>query len=140
MEQKVRLEIFGLPKPQGSKRHVGNGVLIEAAGEPLKVWRRAIAEACVNETKLTGPLTVEAIFFLPRPKSVKRPLPIVPPDIDKLARGLLDGIGQSKTVWDDDAQVIRLTVTKVYADDREPGASVTITQLLPAGMVLITKR
>lgn len=56
----------------------------------------------------------------------KRPLPIVPPDLDKLARGLLDGIGQSEVIWGDDSQVIELIARKFYADDREPGALVKI--------------
>jgi Holliday junction resolvase RusA-like endonuclease len=59
----------------------------------------------------------------------KRPLPIVPPDLDKLARGLLDGIGQSEVIWGDDSQVINLIARKFYADDREPGAEVKITAL-----------
>ena len=59
----------------------------------------------------------------------KRPLPIVPPDLDKLARGLLDGIGQSEVIWGDDSQVINLIARKFYADDREPGAKVKITAL-----------
>lgn len=59
----------------------------------------------------------------------KRPLPIVPPDLDKLARGLLDGIGQSEVIWGDDSQVINLIARKFYADDRKPGAEVKITPL-----------
>ena len=71
-------------------------------------------------------------FYLPRPASVKlskRALPIVPPDVDKLARGLLDGIGQSEVIWGDDSQVVELIARKFYADDREPGADITITPL-----------
>lgn len=59
----------------------------------------------------------------------KRPFPIVPPDLDKLARGLLDGIGQSEVIWGDDSQVIQLIARKFYADDRKPGAEVKITEL-----------
>lgn len=130
------IEIFGDPTPQGSKRLM-RGRIIEASSEKLKKWRRAIADACLANRKETdeffiGPVAVEATFYLPRPKSVKadkRPLPIVPPDVDKLARGLLDGIGQSEMIWGDDSQVIDLKVVKVYADGREPGASVRITAL-----------
>lgn len=76
-------------------------------------------------------------FYLPRPPSVtikKRALPIVPPDIDKLCRGLLDGIGQGLItgkvgdgiIYGDDSQVVELIARKHYADDREPGAIITI--------------
>jgi Holliday junction resolvase RusA-like endonuclease len=71
------------------------------------------------------------VFYLPRPKTVseaERRLPIVPPDIDKLARGLLDGIGQSGVIWGDDSQVIELKAIKVYGTDFI-GAEVKITEL-----------
>ena len=78
---------------------------------------------------LLGPVRVEVEFYLPRPASVtikKRALPIVPPDLDKLLRGLLDGIGQSEVIWGDDSQVVQIDAVKLYADETEPGATVTI--------------
>lgn len=111
------------------------GRLIEASGEKLKRWRKAIAQTCTDyqaENIYLGPVSVDVAFYLPRPKSVriaKRPYPIVPPDLDKLARGLLDGIGQSEAIWGDDSQVVALTASKHYADYREPGADVRITAL-----------
>lgn len=137
------IKVFGIPTPQGSKR-VFNGRVVEAAGQKLKVWRKAIAAACqelISEehSLLLGPVRVEVDFYLPRPPSVtikKRSSPIVPPDIDKLCRGLLDGIGQGPSgkvgdgmVYGDDSQVIELIARKHYADDREPGADITITAL-----------
>lgn len=129
------LRINGLPKPQGSKR-VFNGRVVEASGNALKVWRKAIAESCqanVNEDHklLLGPVRVEVDFYLPRPKTVKlkdRALPIVPPDLDKLVRGLLDGIGQSEVVWGDDSQVVELIARKHYDDNHEQGATVVISE------------
>ena len=100
----ITLRIDGLPAPQGSKKVI-HGRLIEASGQKLKIWRRAIADACqanAGNDLVLGPVGVEVEFYLPRPASVrqaKRPLPIVPPDLDKLLRGLLDGIGQSGVVW-----------------------------------------
>jgi Holliday junction resolvase RusA-like endonuclease len=106
-------------------------------GNKLKVWRKAIAAACQNlvseeHSLLLGPVRVEVEFYLPRPASVtikKRALPIVPPDLDKLLRGLLDGIGQSEVIWGDDSQVVQIEAVKLYADDTEPGATVTIYAL-----------
>ena len=131
----MQLRISGLPKPQGSKR-VYNGRVVEAAGNALKAWRKAIAQEChaqVTEAHkpLLGPVSVTVVFYLPRPKTVSekdRALPIVPPDLDKLARGLLDGIGQSEVIWGDDSQVIKLKATKVYGTDFI-GAEVKITEL-----------
>ena len=130
----MHLRIDGLPKPQGSKR-VFNGRIVEASGNALKVWRKAIADACQANVKedhklLVGPVRVEVDFYLPRPKTVKlkdRGLPTVPPDLDKLARGLLDGIGQSEVVWGDDSQVVELIARKHYDDVMPQGAIVTVT-------------
>jgi len=66
-----------------------------------------------------------------------RAFPIVPPDVDKLCRGLLDGIGQGVetgkvgdgVIYGDDSQVIELVARKFYADDREPGAVIRIYSL-----------
>ena len=132
----LNLDIFGNPAPQGSKRII-KGRLVEASSEKLRKWRKAIAAECVtarekHDVFFTQGVRVEVTFFMPRPASVKpekRLWPIVPPDLDKLCRGLLDGIGQSQMVWGDDAQVVSLLATKQYADGREPGAIVNITGL-----------
>lgn len=88
---------------------------------------------------MLGPVRVEIVFYLRRPPSVKvtkRAMPIVPPDIDKLVRGALDGVSQGLNgkvgdgiLWGDDAQVIELIAHKYYADNRFPGADITITEL-----------
>jgi len=137
----VEIKVTGLPKPQGSKR-VFNGRIVEASGNSLKVWRKAIADECAKQTEhkiILGPVRVEIDFYLPRPKTVKvkdRATPIVPPDVDKLARAVLDGIGQGPSgkvgdglVYGDDSQVVELLARKFYADDREPGANITIIPL-----------
>lgn len=131
----IRLDVYGLPKPQGSKKII-HGRLVEASGNALKVWRKQIAEACIpysQENIHLGPVRLEVDFFMPRPKTVsfqKRPKPIVPPDLDKLARAVLDGIGQSEMIWGDDSQVVEIFARKYYADDREPGAVIVIKPLL----------
>jgi crossover junction endodeoxyribonuclease RusA len=132
----VELRVSGLPKPQGSKR-VFNGRVVEAAGNALKVWRKQIAAACLDlvtddHKLLLGPVRVEVDFYLPRPKTVKlsdRALPIVPPDVDKLLRGFLDGVGQSEVIWGDDSQVIEAVARKHYDDEQPIGAKATITPL-----------
>jgi Holliday junction resolvase RusA-like endonuclease len=132
----ISLRVFGDPAPQGSKRIVRGNRLIEASGEKLKRWRREIAAECQRARQenidvfFTDAVEVSVVFYMPRPKTVsekKRPHPIVPPDLDKLCRGLLDGIGQSEVIWGDDSQVVRLVAEKRYAKDEEIGASVFIT-------------
>lgn len=130
----ITLDVFGDPAPQGSKR-VFNGRVVEAAGQKLKTWRKAIAAACEpykDQNIILGPVRLEVEFYLPRPKSVsqkKRALPIVPPDLDKLLRAVGDGIGQSEMIWGDDSQIVEMFGSKSYADDRDPGATIRILQL-----------
>ena len=140
----IELEVYGEPAPQGSKR-VYNGRIVEAGSKKLKPWRKAIAEACFSllseqDAIITGPVRVEVDFYLPRPSSVsvsKRALPIVPPDVDKLARACLDGLGQGLEsgkvgdgiLYGDDSQVVELVARKFYADEREPGATIRIFSL-----------
>ena len=140
----IQIEVFGEPAPQGSKR-VYNGRIVEAGSKKLKPWRKAIAQACFDllsedNQLLTGALRVEVDFYLPRPSSVsvkKRPLPIVPPDVDKLARACLDGLNQGHDtgkvrdgiLYADDSQVVELLARKFYADERDPGATIRIFSL-----------
>jgi len=97
--------VFGVdPAPQGSKKYVGtrrtaagaNIPLIVEASPKLPAWRKAVSDAVIQGmqesgdlSKFEGAVKVEAIFYLTRKPSVKRELPTVPPDVDKLARGLL---------------------------------------------------
>jgi Holliday junction resolvase RusA-like endonuclease len=140
--------VFGVdPAPQGSKKYVGsrrsaagnNVPMIVESSPKLPAWRKAVSDAVVQAmhdsgdlSKFEGPVKVEAVFYLTRKPTVKRPYPTVPPDIDKVCRSLLDGItarsksGEILGVWQDDSQVVRLEVSKVYAT-AQPGVAVTIT-------------
>ena len=122
---------FGTPRPQGSKRHVGNGIMIEASD--VKPWRKTIANAVFeawtrsgDERPFTEPVVVWAIFYMPRPKSVKRFLPSVAPDLDKLQRALGDALSIDSQALLDDALIVKWFASKVYADGHEPGVSVGI--------------
>jgi len=141
--QELYFTAYGIPRPQGSKRHVGNGVMIEASD--VKPWRKAIAAAVFeawirsdDDRAFTGPVVVWATFFLPRPKSVKRFLPIVSPDLDKLQRALGDALSIDSKALSDDAIIVKWHSAKVYADSHEPGVIVAIKALNPENNDLIT--
>jgi len=138
----LTFEVFGDPAPQGSKRVI-RGRVIEAS-KKLKPWRLAIAKAVeatlpAEHNIILGPVKVEVDFYLPRPASIKqnkRAYPIVPPDVDKLARGLLDGLNQGEDgkantgrLWADDSVVVELIARKFYADGNKPGAKIVITEI-----------
>lgn len=133
-----RFSVYGTePGPQGSKRHVGNGRLIEAS-KKVAPWRAAVADA-IEKAWVEGgefvvydrAVEVEITFFLARPKSVsitKRPLPTSPPDLDKLVRSTLDGLVQGGALKDD-SLVVRLYARKLYADEKPYGAEIEIRPL-----------
>ena len=116
--------VRGIPAPQGSKRafKVGDrAVVVDVNPQELTAWRTDIARLLQDKWKgppLEGAVSVELHFLLLRPPSVsekKRPYPSVMPDIDKLARAALDAM--TGIVFRDDALVVRLDVTKAYAQE-----------------------
>ncbi len=138
----LSFEVFGRPAPQGSKRYVGGnraqgGRFIEAS-KYLPAWRREVTTAArksvLNKTwkQVSEPVTLEVVFYLERPKTIpatQRPWPIKPPDLDKLVRGVCDGLTDAQ-VWTDDDLVVKIIASKRYADTREPGALITITSIV----------
>jgi Holliday junction resolvase RusA-like endonuclease len=135
--------VFGTdPAPQGSKKYVGsrrtaagnNIPLIIESSPKLPAWRKAVSDAVIQAmqdsgdlSKFDGAVKLEAVFYLTRKKTVTRPYPTVPPDLDKVLRSLMDGItAKGQGVWVDDAQVVRIEVSKKYATG-ESGVAVTIS-------------
>ena len=129
----LRVFVPGEPVPQGSMRHVGGGRVIHSNARRLVPWRNAIADA-VKEQGLPWPapldegVSVILRFRLQRPKSVslrKRRFPIVYPDIDKLARAVLDALTFAG-VWTDDARVVILSTEKLYNDAGPEGVDIGV--------------
>lgn len=129
----IRFEVLGQPQPQGSTRAFVNkktGRAIVTSSNPnLKSWRDSVAwsarEAMAGAEPSDGPVCLQIAFWMPRPKSVKRQEPTVKPDLDKLVRGVLDGL--TGIVYRDDAQVTRVDATKRYVDPAVPNPITAIT-------------
>lgn len=127
----VEFFVPGRPAPQGSKRHVGHGIMVESSRE-VGPWRERVAlaahTAMAGSELLAGPVILTLGFVLPRPKSTpKRRTPAATkrPDVDKLARSVLDAI--TDTVIADDAQVTDLRATKRLAEIGEsPGVKIRL--------------
>jgi Holliday junction resolvase RusA-like endonuclease len=143
----VSFTVHGTPAPQGSKRHVGNGVMVESS-KKVKPWRQDVKSAAEKAFEDRFPMGVtgaavglEIEFRFTRPKSHYRtgknagilrdsaPLhPAVRPDIDKTTRAVLDAL--KSVAIKDDAQVTDLNVTKRYARyGQQPGATVTVREI-----------
>lgn len=77
-------------------------------------WKAEIAKAAKNVTPFIPgiPLSMKLVFYLPKPKSVKRLYPIVKPDLDNFIKAVMDAL---KDIWGDDCQVIQISAGKRYA-------------------------
>lgn len=148
------LTVYGRPAPQGSKRHVGKGVMVESSPH-VKPWREAVRSSAVDElehwraarlrdidlgrdraTPLGGwPVAVRMIFTLAVPASAKPgSRPAVMPDVSKLVRSTEDALVDAGVLADDKLIVEYDRVAKVYPNwdpealDR-PGAVIKIRRL-----------
>ena len=128
---------YGQPAPQGSKRHVGRGVMVESS-KALRPWREAVKAAALDAmdggAPLDGPLVVRMVFTLRKPASApkrRRTWPDRTPDVSKLVRAAEDALTDAG-VWTDDARVVEYSrIAKVFPhEDAEalhiPGARITV--------------
>ena len=115
--------VAGRPAPQGSKRHVGRGVMIESS-KAVKPWREDIRQAWLAHQGDWGPgfvgeaVVVKLVFVMPRPTATPKsrtPAAVKRPDLDKLIRAVFDAIG-SAGVWADDSQVVTVHAHKRLAE------------------------
>lgn len=132
MSAHIEFFVPGAPAPQGSKRHVGHGRMIESS-KAVGPWRERVALAAHSHADglIDGPIGIRLKFVMPRPKSApKRTTPpaIKRPDIDKISRAILDAI--TGVLIADDSQVIDLHATKRIAELNENhGVHIELTQL-----------
>lgn len=133
----VSFFVPGIPIAQGSKRHVGRGIMVESS-KHLKPWRLDVT-ALAREAHTGPPLedaTVDLTFVFPRPKAHYRTgrhaaelRPDAPerhtvrPDLDKLCRAVMDALTAAQVVRDD-ATVSALEARKRYGD--QPGVHVLV--------------
>lgn len=133
--------VRGIPGAQGSKRHVGHGVMIESS-KKVKPWRsdvKAAAEDAIRQWEtdnsatwepLAAPVKVYAHFTFARPRSHYRTgrnahlLRVDAPewvtsrscgDLDKLCRSTFDAL-TAAGVLADDSLIASLAATKAYSE------------------------
>jgi Holliday junction resolvase RusA-like endonuclease len=124
----VAFTVYGEPQSQGNLRRGARGGLYES-NRDLASWKRAVADkaGASGSDLFEGAVRLSARFFLPRPgghfgtgrnAGMLRPSaptwPAVKPDVDKLARAVLDAL--TGTLWRDDKQVVWLEASKHYGE------------------------
>lgn len=141
IDDKLAFWAYGTPRPQGSKKHVGNGRMVEQS-KHLKEWRAVVTEAAsramraakATPTPKPTPIEVTAVFKMDRPKRLKsgdfaEHLHTSTPDGDKLERAILDAM--TGVVYEDDSQVAVVNKRKRYAyPNEDPGVFVIIRELM----------
>jgi Holliday junction resolvase RusA-like endonuclease len=146
----IIIDVLGTPAPKGSSRAMiisGRAVNVPGGSNTnrtkLKSWDRNVRDSALEVLgelvdgpvyKLC-PLTVLLEFRLTRPsghwgaKGLKPSAPVAPatkPDIDKLARATIDSL--IGLAFDDDSRIVRLAVTKLYAEPGREGARITVEE------------
>ncbi len=147
----ITLVTFGKPAPQGSKRHVGRGIMVESS-KHVKPWRDAVrsdaVETMAGAAPLDGPVEVDMVFTFVRPKSHYRTgrnahllrddaptRPATIPDLSKLARSTEDALKDAGVIRDDSLICEYKRLAKVYANEdvdalSSPGVVIRISPLL----------
>lgn len=136
----IRIEVHGVPAPQGSKTRMPNGAMLEGGSATgrlkQKNWRadvrsaaEAWREANGNPPLIDAPVSLFVTFRMPRPKSRKRDLWVATkPDLSKLLRCTEDSL--TGVIWRDDSLVASALIAKRYVDAHElPGADIEIGHL-----------
>ncbi len=120
----ITFTVEGTARPQGSKRHVGGGRMIESS-KHVGAWRDFVRLKAAQEMSkwpvAEGPVSVDIQFYFDRPKKhynskgLRADAPdkhTTKPDIDKLLRAVLDAM--TGIVFKDDSQVQQVVMLKWY--------------------------
>ena len=134
--------VLGKPAPQGSKRHVGRGVMVESS-KRCKPWRQDVRHTALDlrpddwYANMDAAITLSVVFIFARPKSHFRANGQLKPsapahctgrigDVSKLVRAVEDAM--TGILYNDDAQIISLIAHRRFANDREqPCAIITVS-------------
>jgi crossover junction endodeoxyribonuclease RusA len=128
-ETNFTISVTGDPASQGSHA-IMNGRIVQVNSKKHKAWRTAIVNTCIENlpegwVALDEPVELIVNFYMPKPKTVDRPLPSVAPDLDKLVRAVGDALAIAG-VYADDSRIVRISARKLYAQGIEPGATIEV--------------
>lgn len=127
--------VYGTPQPQGSSRaffRPGMKRPVITSDNPKnKPWRQELSGTAQHEMgelaliERPHAVRVEAFFYFDKPKSTPRAVnhKTTKPDLDKLARSLLDGL--TGIVFEDDSQVTQCWVSKFFGSPARAEIRVT---------------
>ena len=131
----INFIVPGQPQGKGRPRVTRNGTYTPQKTKDYQNTIKDIAELHCKEYFMLEPLKATLICYYQIPKSMpkyKRVLvkegklyPIVKPDIDNVAKAILDAL--NGVVYKDDNQIVELYIKKLYSD--HPCIEVTIEEV-----------
>ncbi len=143
--RRLRVVVHGTPAPQGSKRHVGHGIMVESS-KRLPAWRSLVTDeawaARNGAAPIMGAVRLAVTFGFRRPKShfgtgrnAGNLLALAPAypcgrnigDLSKHIRAIEDSLTDAG-VWRDDDQVVVIESAKEWWDDA--GAEIVVAELV----------
>jgi Holliday junction resolvase RusA-like endonuclease len=128
----IEFKIPGPPTPKGRPRLGRHGVYTPQKTKDAEALCKWFARSNCN--LMSGPLSMKIRFGMPIPKSYSKKKRaeisagrlhhMKTPDLDNLAKLVLDAL--NGIAYDDDKQIIELTVSKFYAET--PGTVIKIKE------------
>jgi crossover junction endodeoxyribonuclease RusA len=128
----LRIVAHGNPAAQGSKKHVGNGRMVEMS-KKLPGWRQEVQFAARLAAgpawlPINAAVSITGEIRLRKPNTTKYPdAPAGAPDLDKLQRAIGDALTLSRVITDD-ARITHWNIRKVWAEN-VPGMDITIQEI-----------
>lgn len=114
------LQIEPLPQPRIKARRIGNHIQVYTPqNAAIKAYKATIVAAFKQVAgedfePLKGPLCLTIGFTFERPQArLKEEAHIIKPDLDNLAKGVMDALNGA--AWHDDSQIVNLNLTKQWA-------------------------
>ena len=132
----VRFSVEGIPQTKGSTRQfIPKGwtrAIITNDNPKNKDWAKKVhttaAYKFIGETPWVGPVELNVIFWMKKPKSHPSKRFVwhtKKPDLDKIIRSIKDAM--SGVIYEDDRQIVHVNAWKFYAT--KPGVDIEVLNL-----------
>lgn len=115
---RVKFTIKGNPVPKGRPRVVMKGRYpVTYTPEKTRIWEEYVQVSSLPYKPIEfmeGPLRMKLRFIFVKPKSAKREYPNIKPDIDNLAKSIMDAL--EGVFYKNDSQVVDEVLSKRYGN------------------------